>query len=150
MRAGMAAEPQELPALLPLLLAALSTYGCPEGSVSDHGAVCRAGDAGALLKAWEMAPRDIELRQPWQHLREAPFKGQLRLADCPFAHAQPCEESQTRQAAFGETFTTTWHWAPQERPDGRRPPAGWDGGGGGPSIPRVCGTCVARCRFCGP
>src|SRR5215475_12056343 len=99
MRAGMAAEPQELPALLPLLLAALSTYGCPEGSVSDHGAVCRAGDAGALLKAW-------------QHLREAPFKGQLRLADCPFAHAQPCEESQTRQAAFGETFTTTWHWAP--------------------------------------
>jgi hypothetical protein len=127
-RAGMASKHQELPALLPLLLAALSTYGCPEGIVSDHGAVFRAGDSVAILKALEIEPKDIELRQAWQHLIEAQFKGQLRLADCQFEHAQPFAESQTRHAAFVETFNTTWHWAHQARPDGRRTPAevlGW-------------------------
>ena len=126
--AGMASEHQELPALLQLRLAALSTYGCPEGIVSDHGAVFRAGDYVAILKALEMEPRDIELRKPWQNLMEAQCKVQLRLADFQFEHAQTFEESQTRHAAFVETFNTTWHWAPQERPDGRQTPAavlGW-------------------------
>lgn len=40
----MASEHQDLPALLQLLFAALSTYGCPEGIVSDHGAVFQAHD----------------------------------------------------------------------------------------------------------
>ena len=126
--AGMAAEHQELPALLHLLLAALSTSGCPEGIVSAHGAVCRAGDYVAILKALEIEPRDIELRKPGQNLIEAQFKVQLRLADFQFEHAQTFEEIQTRHAAFVETFNTTWHWAHQERPDGRRTPAevlGW-------------------------
>jgi transposase InsO family protein len=126
--AGMASEHQDLPALLQLLLAALSTYGCPEGIVSDHGAVFRAGDYVAILKALEIEPRDIELRKPWQNLIEAQFKVQLRLADFQFEHAQTFEEIQTRHAAFVETFNTTWHWAHQERPDGRRTPAevlGW-------------------------
>jgi transposase InsO family protein len=126
--AGMASEHQDLPALLQLLLAALSTYGCPEGIVSDHGAVFRAGDYVAILKALEIEPRYIELRKPWQNLIEAQFKVQLRLADFQFEHAQTFEEIQTRHAAFVETFNTTWHWAHQERPDGRRTPAevlGW-------------------------
>jgi transposase InsO family protein len=126
--AGMASEHQDLPALLQLLYAALSTYGCPEGIVSDHGAVFRAGDYVAILKALEIEPTYIELRKPWQNLIEAQFKVQLRLADFQFERAQTFEEIQTRHAAFVETFNTTWHWAHQERADQRRTPAdvlGW-------------------------
>jgi len=74
--AGMASEHQDLPALLQLLFAALSTYGCPEGIVSDHGAVFRAEDYVAMLKALEIEPKDIELRKPWQNLLEAQSKVQ--------------------------------------------------------------------------
>jgi transposase InsO family protein len=126
--AGMASEHQDLPALLQLLYAALSTYGCPEGIVSDHGAVFRASDYVAILKALEIEPTYIELRKPWQNLIEAQFKVQLRLADFQFERAQTFEEIQTRHAAFVETFNTTWHWAHQERADQRRTPAdvlGW-------------------------
>jgi hypothetical protein len=126
--AGMASEHQDLPALLQLLYAALSTYGCPEGIVSDHGAVFRAGDYVAILKALEIEPTYIELRKPWQNLIEAQFKVQLRLADFQFEGAQTFEEIQTLHAAFVETFNTTWHWAHQERADHRRTPAevlGW-------------------------
>jgi transposase InsO family protein len=126
--AGMASEHQELPAVLQLLLAALSTYGCPEGIVSAHGAVFRAGDYVAILKALEIEPTYIELRKPWQNLIEAQFKVQLRLADFQFEHAQTLEELQTLHATFVETFNTTPHWAHQERADGRRPPTevlGW-------------------------
>jgi transposase InsO family protein len=49
--AGMASEHHDLPALLPLLFAALSTYGCPEAIVSDHGAVFQAHDDVTILKA---------------------------------------------------------------------------------------------------
>jgi hypothetical protein len=65
MLAGLAAEHQDLPALLQLLYAALATYGCLEGIVSDHGAVFRTGDDVAMLKALEMEPTSIELRKPW-------------------------------------------------------------------------------------
>jgi transposase InsO family protein len=126
--AGMASYHQDLPALLQLLYAALSTYGCPEGIVSDHGAVFRAGDYVAILQALEIEPTYIELRKPWQNLIEAQFKVQLRLADFQFERAQTFEEIQTLHAAFVETFNTTRHWAHQERPDGRRTPAevlGW-------------------------
>jgi transposase InsO family protein len=126
--AGMASEHQDLPALLQLLFAALSTYGCPEGIVSDHGAVFRAGDYVAILKALEIEPTSIELRKPWQNLIEAQFKVQLRLADFQFENAQTLAEIQTLHAAFVETFNTTRHWAHQERPDGRWAPAevlGW-------------------------
>ena len=125
---GMASAHQDLPALLQLLYAALSAYGCPEGIVSDHGAVFRAGDYVTLLKALEIEPTYIELRKPWQNLIEAQFKVQLRLADFQFEHAQTFEDIQTLHAAFVETFNTTRHWAHQERPDGRRTPAevlGW-------------------------
>lgn len=126
--AGMASYHQDLPALLQLLYAALSTYGCPEGIVSDHGAVFRAGDYVAILQALEIEPTYIELRKPWQNLIEAQFKVQLRLADFQFERAQTFEEIQMLHAAFVETFNTTRHWAHQERPDGRRTPAevlGW-------------------------
>jgi transposase InsO family protein len=126
--AGMASPHQDLPALLQLLYAALSTYGCPEGIVSDHGAVFRAGDYVAILKALEIEPTYIELRKPWQNLIEAQFKVQLRLADFQCERAQTLEEIQTRHAAFVETFNTTRHWAHQERTDGRQTPAevlGW-------------------------
>ena len=55
--AGMASEHQDLPALLQLLFAALSTYGCPEGIVSDHGAAFQAHDYVAILKALEIEPK---------------------------------------------------------------------------------------------
>jgi transposase InsO family protein len=74
MLAGMASEHQDLPALLQLRFAALATYGCPEGIVSDHGAVFRAEDYVAILKALEIEPKYIELRKPWQNLIEAQFK----------------------------------------------------------------------------
>src|SRR3989442_2977714 len=70
MLAGMASEHHELPALLPRLFAALSPSGCPEGIVSDHGAVFHAEDDVAILKALEIEPTHIELRKPWQNLIE--------------------------------------------------------------------------------
>jgi transposase InsO family protein len=126
--AGMASEHQDLPALLQLLFAALSTYGCPEGIVSDHGAVFRAEDYVAILKALEIEPKDIELRKPWQNLIEAQFKVQLRLADFKFEQAGTVEEIQRLHAAFIETFNTTRHGAHQDRADSRRTPvdvSGW-------------------------
>jgi hypothetical protein len=69
-----------------------------------------------------MAPTDIEQGKPWQNLIEAQLKVQLRLADFTFEHADTWEEIQARHAAFIETFTTTRHWAHQEREDGRRTP----------------------------
>ena len=126
--AGMASEPQDFPALLQLLFAALSAYGCPEAIVSAHGAVFRAEDYVAILKALEIEPKYIELRKPWQNLIEAQFKVQLRLADFQFAQASPVEESQRLHAAFIETFHTTRHGAHQERADHRRTPVdvlGW-------------------------
>jgi transposase InsO family protein len=126
--AGMASEHQDLPALLQLLFAALSAYGCPEAIVSDHGAVFRAEDYVAILKALEIEPKYIELRKPWQNLIEAQFKVQLRLADFKFAQAGTLEEIQRLHAAFIETFHTTRHGAHQERADKRRTPVdvlGW-------------------------
>ena len=92
--AGMASEHHDLPALLPLLFAALSAYGCPEAIVSDHGAVFRADDDVALRKALEIEPPDIELRKPWQTLIEAQLKGHLRRADFTFEQAGTVEERQ--------------------------------------------------------
>jgi transposase InsO family protein len=71
----MASEQQALPALLQLLFAALSTYGCPEGIVSDHGAGFRADESVAILKALAIEAKDSALRKPWQNLIKAPFKG---------------------------------------------------------------------------
>ena len=119
---------QDLPALLQLLFAALSTYGCPEAIVSDHGAVFRAEDYVAILKALEIEPKYIELRKPWQNLIEAQFTVQLRLADFQFEQAGPVEEVQRLHAAFIETFHTTRHGAHQDRADGRWTPVevlGW-------------------------
>jgi transposase InsO family protein len=126
--AGMAAEHQDLPAVFQLLFAALSAYGCPEGIVTDHGAVFRAGDYLGILKALEIDPKPIEQRKPWQNLIEAQFKIQLRLADSQFEKATTLKEIQQLHAAFIETFNTTRHWAHQKRADGRRTPAevlGW-------------------------
>jgi len=126
--AGMASEHQDLPALLQLLFAALSSYGCPAGIVSDHGAVFQAHDYVAILKALEIEPKYIELRKPWQNLIEAQFKVQLRLADFKFEQARTVDEIQQLHAAFIETFNTTRHWAHQERTDNRRTPVdvlGW-------------------------
>jgi len=94
MLAGRASEQQALPALLPLLYAALSTSDCPEGLVSDHGTVFRAGASLALLKALEVEPTDLELRKPWHNLMEAPFKVPWRLAAFPCAQASPVEDRQ--------------------------------------------------------
>jgi transposase InsO family protein len=120
--AGMASPHQDLTAVLQLLFAALAEYGCPAMVISDHGAVFRAHDYTAILRALEIAPTYIELRKPWQNLIEAQFKVQLRLADFKFEHAQTLEELQALHAAFIETFNTTRHWAHQDREDGRRTP----------------------------
>ena len=120
--AGMASEHQDLPALLQLLFAALSTYGCPEGIVSDHGAVFQAHDDVAILQALEIEPKYIELRKPWQNLIEAQFKVQLRLADFKFEPAGTVEELQRFHAALIQTFHTTRHGAHQDRTDGRWTP----------------------------
>jgi transposase InsO family protein/transposase len=126
--AGMAARHQDLTAVLQLLYAAFSAYGCPQGVVSDNGAVFHAHDYQAILRALEVEPKYIEKGKPWQNLIEAQFKVQLRLADFKFEHARTLEEVQVLHAAFIETFNTIPHWAHREREDGRRTPVevlGW-------------------------
>jgi transposase InsO family protein len=130
---GMASLHQDLTAVLQLLYAALATYGCPQGLVSDNGAVFRAHDYQTILRALEVEPKYIEQGKPWQNLIEPQFKVQLRLADFKFEHARTLEEIQILHAAFIETFNTTRHWAHQEREDGRRTPVevlGWVQGRG--------------------
>jgi transposase InsO family protein len=126
--AGMASLHQDLTAVLQLLYAAFSAYGCPQGLVSDNGGVFRAHDYQAILHALAVEPKYIEKGKPWQNLIEAQFKVQLRLADFQFEHARSLEEVQVLHAAFIETFNTTPHWAHRERDDGRRTPVevlGW-------------------------
>jgi len=126
--AGMASPHQDLTAVLQILFAAFSGYGCPQAVVSDNGGVFQAGDYLAILHGLEIEPLYIEQGKPWQNLIEPQFKIQLRLADFKFEQAQTLEEIQNHHAAFIATFNTTPHWAHQEREDGHRRPVevlGW-------------------------
>jgi len=49
--AGMVSPHQDLTAILQMLYAALSDYGCPQALVSDNGSVFTAGDSIAILRA---------------------------------------------------------------------------------------------------
>lgn len=121
--AGAVTEHQDLTAVLQILLAALTEYGCPEVIVSDNGAVFQANLYQTILKELQIDPKYIEKGKPWQNLVEAQFKVQLRLADFKFEQAQNVEEIQQAHAQFIDTFNTTTHWAHREREDGRRTPA---------------------------
>jgi putative transposase len=126
--AGTVSPHQDLTAVLQILYAALSEYGCPQALVSDNGSVFTAGDYLALLRDLEITPLHIEKGKPWQNLIEAQFKVQLRLADFKFEQAQTLGEVQHQHAAFIETFNTTAHWAHRQRDDGSRTPVdvlGW-------------------------
>ena len=128
MLAGMVSPHQDLTAVLQLLFAALSEYGCPQAIVSDNGSVFTAGDSLAILRALESEPLHIEKGKPWQNLIEAQCKVQLRLADFQFEQAQTLEAVQRAHAAFIEAFHTTRHWAHRKRTDGHRTPIdvlGW-------------------------
>jgi len=48
--AGMVSPHQDLTAILQMLYAALSEYGCPQALVSDNGSVFTAGDSIAILR----------------------------------------------------------------------------------------------------
>ena len=126
--AGMASPHQDLTAVLHILFAALSAYGCPQAVVSDNGSVFTATDYLAILRNLEIEPIHIEKGKPWQNLIEPQFKIQLRLADFQVEQAQTLEAIQNHHAAFIETFNTTRHWAHLNRKDGYRRPAdvlGW-------------------------
>jgi transposase InsO family protein len=131
--AGMVSPHQDLTAVLQILYAALSEYGCPEVLVSDNGSVFTAGHYLAILHDLEIEPRRIEKGKPWQNLIEAQFKVQLRLADFKFEQAETLGEVQNDHAEFIETFNTTSHWAHRQRAEGDRTPLdvlGWQRGRG--------------------
>lgn len=121
--AGAASEYQDLTAVLQVLFAALSAYGCPSALVSDNGSVFQAHDYTTILERLEVEPIYIEKGKPWQNLIEAQFKVQLRLADDKFERAETFDEVQSYHAGFVETFNTTPHWGHQNRDDDRRTPA---------------------------
>jgi len=121
--AGMATEDQDTIAVLQLLYAALSEYGCPEGIVSDNGSVFISAAYEGLLQEVGVAVCHIEKGKPWQDLIEAQFKVERRLGDALFERAGTFEEIQERHADFVETFNTTPHWAHRARGDGLRTPA---------------------------
>jgi transposase InsO family protein len=128
MLAGMVSPHQDLTAVLQLLFAALSEYGCPQAIVSDNGSVFTAGDYLAILRALEIEPLHIEKGKPWQNLMEAQCTVQLRLADLQFEQAQTLAAVQQAHAACIEAFNTTRHWAHRKRTDGHRTPIdvlGW-------------------------
>ena len=128
MLAGMVSPHQDLTAVLQMLFAAVSAYGCPQALVSDNGSVFTAKDYLALLRDLGIEPLHIEKGKPWQNLIEAQFKIQLRLADFHFEQAQTLADVQQAHAAFIETFHTTPHGAHRRRDDGCRTPVevlGW-------------------------
>jgi putative transposase len=71
--AGIASEHQDLTAVLQILLAALSEYGCPEMIVSDRAGVFRAHHYLAILDGLDIDPKYIEKGKPWQNLIEIVF-----------------------------------------------------------------------------
>ena len=128
MLAGMVSPHQDLMAVLQMLCAAVSAYGCPQALVSDNGSVFTAKDYLALLRDLGIEPLHIEKGKPWQNLIEAQFKIQLRLADFHFEQAQTLADVQQAHAAFIATFNTTPHGAHRRRDDGCRTPVevlGW-------------------------
>ena len=120
---GLTSPYQDLVAVLQALHGALTTYGCPQGIVSDNGAVFRASGYRRVLETLGITAQYIDKGRPWQNLIEAQFGVQRRLADAAFAQANDLEACQQAHAAFVETFNTTAHWAHRERADGRRTPA---------------------------
>jgi transposase InsO family protein/transposase len=121
--AGFVSPYQDLVAILQVLHGALTTYGCPQGIVSDNGAVFRAHGYRRVLETLGITAHYIDKGRPWQNLIEAQFGVQRRLADAAFAQARNLEACQQADAAFVETFNTTAHWAHRERADGLRTPA---------------------------
>lgn len=121
--AGMASEYQDEVAVLQLLTAALTEYGCPTAIVSDNGSVFTAQAYGHLLDTLDIEACSIEKGKPWENVIEAQFKVQLRLADALGERATTFAELQQQHAAFVETFNTTAHWAHRDRTDGLRTPA---------------------------
>jgi transposase InsO family protein len=121
--AGMASMYQDEIAVLQILTAAVSAYGCPTAIVSDNGAVFTAHAYCGMLETLGIEPCYIEKGKPWQNLIEAQFKVQSRLGDPAFEAALTFEDLQAQHAAFIETFNTTAHWAHRHRADGLRTPA---------------------------
>lgn len=129
--AGMASLYQDELAILQLLHAALSEYGCPYGIVCDNGSVFTAEAYERVLVGLEIEPCYIEKRQAWQNLIESQFKVQSRLADAKFEQAASLDEVQSQHAAFIQLFNTTNHWAHRDRFDGCTTPVavlGWQRG----------------------
>lgn len=123
MLAGMSSPYQDELVVLQLLHAALATYGCPYGIVSDNGSVFTANAYTHLLHTLNIETLYIEKGKPWQNYIEAQFKIQLRLADFKFEQAQDLVEIQEQHAAFVQIFNATNHWAHRHRSDGLTTPA---------------------------
>ncbi len=121
--AGMISRYQDSIAVLQILRAALAAYGCPDGIVSDNGAVFTSQAYTQALETLAITACYIEQGKPWQNLIEAQFKVQARLADNAFVRAPTLDMLERVHTQFIETFNTTAHWAHQEREDGRRTPA---------------------------
>jgi transposase InsO family protein len=126
--AGMVSSYQDVVAVLQLLHAAITTYGCPDGIVSDNGAVFHAHAYQRVLVTLSIAAQYTEKGRPGLNLIEAQIGIQRRLADAKFVQARTVDACADIHAAFVETFNMTPHWAHREREDERRPPAevlGW-------------------------
>jgi len=119
---GTAAEYQDSVVVLQLLHAALQSFGCPGGIVSDNGSVFTAQQYQAILTALEMGPCYIEKGKPWQNLIEAQFKVQLRLAEVKFERVTSLAAAQAVHSSFMELFNTTPHWAHRHRAEGAHTP----------------------------
>jgi hypothetical protein len=143
--AGMASPYQDVVAVLQLLSAALSTYGRPEGIVSDNGSVFTSQAYEDLLTALQIEICHIEKGKPWQNLLDAQFKIERCLADAQIERADTLAKIQVRHAAFVETFNTTPHWAHRKRADGLRTPEAVLAGYGGASslLTRWRGRCAS-------
>jgi hypothetical protein len=122
MLAGMVSEYQDEIAILQILAAAVSDYGCPTGIVSDNGKVFTAQAYCTVLNALGITPHYIDKGKPWQNLIEAQFKVQVRLSQAAFDDTKTFEAIQAAHATFIEEFNTTEHAAHQQRPVTERTP----------------------------
>lgn len=67
----MASPNQDLTAVLQILFAPLSAYGCPQAVISDNGSVFTANNYLGILRNLEIEPVHIEKGKPWQNLIES-------------------------------------------------------------------------------
>jgi len=113
---------QDLPAFLSVPHRAVERFGAPEALVTDSGSVFRANRAKAVYESLGIEKHEIERGRPWQSYLETAFNVQRGMADWHFVRARSWTELVEAHERWVSDYNAQYHFAHQDREDGRRSP----------------------------